>query len=514
MGKAGSPVPSGTQALINTAARMAQAGSVEDAIAKYREVLTSEPGHVTAHAQLGNLLVSMGRIKDGAAHIERSVPLAKATEGQALNLANQLARYGEVDRATKVADRFLMLHPKSPSVLTFKGVHQEKQNRHGEAMLTFRMCLKLAPGAPQATAGLARCYRRRKEYREAKTLLEACIASRSATDPSMNTLFNELGVTNEKLGLYDDAFEAYRRCGELERGTPEAKAFLESSLHDDIDRLTQWVQSGRFEETRERLIHPRTVDRRQLVFLLGFPRSGTTLTESVLSSHSQIESSDEMPLLSRAIKYLSEASGERDLVALMEGASAAGLAEAREAYWAEAEKHFDTGASVFIDKMPLNVINLPIIDILFPDSKIIVALRDPRDVCLSCFAQLFRLNAGMAQFTSWPGTTDFYRRVMGYWGNIKQSLRAPWVETRYEDLVVNLRERSGFLLEHIGVSWEDAILDHHEKAKERTSRTPNFQAIREPIHNKAIGKWKNYPSAMTSAHGNLHRFVEQLGYDG
>ena len=150
---------------------------------------------------------------------------------------------------------------------------------------------------------------------------------------------------------------------------------------------------------------------------------------------------------------------------------------------------------------------------VFPHAKIIVALRDPRDVCLSCFFQHFGLNPAMIKFLDWSSTTANYNKVMSYWLAIKPHLSLSWMEVRYEDTVSDLATQAGRLLQHIGVDWEDAVLSHYKRSSDSYVSTPSYQAVRAPVHKKAIARWKNYPEASLKALADLQPFIDAFGYE-
>jgi len=253
----------------------------------------------------------------------------------------------------------------------------------------------------------------------------------------------------------------------------------------------------------------------QFAFLVGFPRSGTTMTEQILEAHPDIVTGDEWPLItSIGREAMRLAGGNMSSAALVQRLSVGDVETLRKMYRGQVMDRFDGGVKcrVFVDKMPLNIIDLPFIQLVFPDAKIIVALRDPRDVCLSCFMQDFRLNNSMIHFLSLEDTTSFYSEVMGLYLDVKPKMSLDMVEIRYEDTVGDLAGSARRLLGSLGVEWSDEVLSFHEKARERMISTPSAAAVREPIHQRAVSRWRNYAKYFEPYQEKLRPLVEAFGY--
>ena len=139
----------------------------------------------------------------------------------------------------------------------------------------------------------------------------------------------------------------------------------------------------------------------------------------------------------------------------------------------------------------MNIVHLGLIARLFPDARILLALRDPRDVCLSCYLQTFEMNPAMSQFLDLEDTARFYASVMGLWLHYKRTLRLNCLETRYEDVVDNLETAARRLLNFIGLGWDPAVLEFYEAARQRRVYTPSYQAVTQPVYRGSAGKWQH-----------------------
>ena len=168
---------------------------------------------------------------------------------------------------------------------------------------------------------------------------------------------------------------------------------------------------------------------------------------------------------------------------------------------------------ILVDKMPLNIVELGLINVLFPSAKVIVALRDPRDTCLSCFQQRFELTDSMVNFLDIQSTAQAYADVMGLWRHYKPILTLPVLEYRYEDLVADFDGTVGRILEFIGLPWDEAIQGYREAAGKRAIRTPSYQAVTAPVSAQAVGKWKAYEDGLAPVLPVLAPLVAAFGYD-
>ena len=172
-----------------------------------------------------------------------------------------------------------------------------------------------------------------------------------------------------------------------------------------------------------------------------------------------------------------------------------------------------TGLFRILDKMPLNLVDVGFINALFPKAKLIVALRDPRDVCLSCFMQPFQLNGAMKNYLSRERTVEFYANVMDLWLHLRDLITLPYIEVRYEKTVHDLEGQARRMLDFLGLEFHAAVLEFQEHARQKFITTPSFESVIEPVHSRAIGRWSNYASQMEHQMPKLQPFIQAFGYE-
>ena len=195
--------------------------------------------------------------------------------------------------------------------------------------------------------------------------------------------------------------------------------------------------------------------------------------ERALKAHPGILTTDERSPLAPILAELSASGGYPDDLGRLTGGEIAAL---QDRFWTVAEtQHGPLDGRLLVDKMPLNIVNLGLANGLFPEARVLVALRDPRDACLSCVMQRFQFSDAMANFRDLEHTAASYVAVMELWLHYRQALSLPWMEYRYEDLVADFRATLEAVLAFIGVDWDDAVMAFAERAKEQVITTPSYR---------------------------------------
>jgi hypothetical protein len=246
------------------------------------------------------------------------------------------------------------------------------------------------------------------------------------------------------------------------------------------------------------------------VFVVGFPRSGTTLLEQVLAGHPSVETLEEAPTLAAHQQaFLSDDAGCARLAAL----SDAGVASWQARYWDEARRCGATlGKQVFVDKAPAGTLYLPLIARLFPRAKVLFALRDPRDVVLSCFRSAFQMNAMTYGFTTLAGAADCYAACMAMAEVYREKLPLTLLEVRHEAFVADPAGELDRITAFLGIEADPAMLDVSGTMAGRVVLTPSAPQLREGINARRLGRWRNYADALEPILPVLEPWVARFGY--
>ncbi len=250
------------------------------------------------------------------------------------------------------------------------------------------------------------------------------------------------------------------------------------------------------------------------VFLVGFPRSGTTLLEQLLDAHAGLASFDEQPFLQRLVTRINERHrpGYPEAIADLTEADARAL---RRHYHADVARVLPAlGARRAVDKNPLNLVRLPLVATLFPQAQVLLALRHPCDVVLSCYMQNFRSPAFAITFETLASTAAMYARVMAHFHAWRERLPLPLHVVRYEDLVADVSGVGQALFGFLGLPWSEDLAAFTERARSKGAiSTPSYAQVVKPVNQRAVGRWQRYrPWFEGEALETLQPWIERLGY--
>ena len=246
------------------------------------------------------------------------------------------------------------------------------------------------------------------------------------------------------------------------------------------------------------------------VFLLGFPRSGTTLLEQVLAVHPRVATLEEAPTLAAA--YQAFLSGPDACAALMNLGPDEAAAWAEHYWTAVRARGIGVAGRLFVDKQPAGTLTLPIIARLFPEAKILFALRDPRDVVLSCFRQSFRMNATTYAFTDLPEAAACYDACMRLAETARARLPLAWADVRHEALVEDFDAELARILDFLELEPCAAMTDFAQAAAKRTIRTPSAPQVRAGLNRRGLGRWRDYQDELAPVLPILAPWVERFSY--
>ena len=532
------------EAHMNLGNILLELNDVEPAIASHRRAVRLKPNLALAHHNLGIAYRAAGRLEEAAGSFRQSSALDPAGFDSPFSLGVALKDLGRFDDALEYLNRARRLRPGDAPCARAIGLLLRDMDRPREALDHLGAAIELEPEHPDAHAGLAgalETLNRRgeagKAARKALTLdgehipaaivlarIERSEGQAAAARDRLRRLqdagvalgapaFTELGQAHDRLGEYEEAFDAFARAKRhmSEKVGDAAKAWRANYLRH-IGRYRKWYDPSRAAGW-EAPAHP--TYRAAPVFFVGFPRSGTTLLEQILDSHPGLATSGEEPLLTRLQQALPKILGRDDAFPeVLDGLGPDEVAALGEWYMGEAERRLgiDLVAPRLVNKLPLNIVNLGLARRIFPAAPVIVALRDPRDVVLSCFMQNFRVNQAMAHFLSVEGTARLYAAVMELWLHYRSDAGLNAIEYRYEDLVTDTEDVARRVFDFLGEPWDDSVLQYQSRASERFVSTPSYADVSTPIYDRSIGRWRNYARHLAPALPILAPFVREFGY--
>ncbi|MGD1087728.1 MAG: sulfotransferase [Verrucomicrobiota bacterium] len=434
---------------------------------------------------------------------------------EALATAGRLSiDFGRPQMAEDYFRRTLEQKDAAPDTIARLAELYECLHRAKDAAAMVERALQLDNACPLARLTQAKLHRQVGRLAEAEQVLRPIL---TAADRELRVRgFYELGGIYDRQGRYDEAMTAFLDAKALL--LPDAPPLLaqSQSIHNYLKEmqngvsaeiLQRWFDSG-----RELLQPPH-----RLAFLGGNARSGTTLLEQVLDSHPDIVSAEETTIfLDKAYHPLIRRMPPgAPMLAALDAALVESLRQVRERYFHSMESFLGNpvGHHLLIDKNPsIQALIIAFVRI-FPEIKLIVALRDPRDVVLSCFMQPhWPTSTGNVTLLNLEATVRTYTRVMGIWRTLQPLIKNPFLEVRYEDMVDDLESVARRTLDFLGVPWDARVLAFDEHARKKLLRSPTYADVTQKVYKRARGRWHNYRKYLEPHLQKLEPLVKAFGY--
>jgi len=389
----------------------------------------------------------------------------------------------------------------------------ERHRRSEAAAGLVERALQSDAVCPPALLLRARLQRQAGQFESAEQLLRAFPTT---AEPALRvSAAYELGGILDRQGRYDEAMSAWLEAKawlqpQAARPAAELKIMRARVRHlttnASAEVLQQWFDAS------AQLPPPH-----RLALLAGHPRSGTTLLEQVLDSHPDIISAEETEIFNQDA-YIPLMRGQPDDIAMYSALATATpgtLQQTRQNYFRAIELSLGQPVTkrLLIDKNPSYTFLIPALIRIFPEIKLLIALRDPRDVVLSCFMQNLPLNQVGAACLTLAGTAEEYTDLMGTWQAIKPRMRNPWLEVRYEDMVEDLETVARKTLDFLEVNWDSKVLGFDAHARQKMVRSPTYADVTQPVYKRAVGRWRNYQKHLEPHLEKLEPFIKAFGYE-
>jgi tetratricopeptide (TPR) repeat protein len=488
--------PDDPDTLLTIAQALSKADRAREAIDTCRRALALAPDSTAAHFQLALLLKQAGDAEGAAASYRAALDRDPAMADARLNLGNILFDQSRMAEALAQFESYSKLRPNSVESEMNKAECHMAVGDFDAVRACLERTLAIEPGHVKAHAGLAQI----KQFEtgdERIVELEALLARPSLADAERLDAGFALGKILDDLGRYDEAFERYGAANAV-WGAPQP---FDANRHAGlVSRQIRTFDRTFFDKRTDAGGSPSE----QPVFIVGMPRSGTSLVEQVIASHSEAFGAGERPDINRLSYDLPALIGASDpfpeCVDRLDGTSTERLgAEYLAALSGLAPEAGE--ARRITDKMPGNFLHLGLIAVLFPRARVVHCRRDPMDTCLSCYFQNFVAEHEYAYDLSDLGAYyREYERLMVHW---RETLPLPMFEVAYEDLIADQERVSRELITFCGLEWDDACLRFHET--ERLVRTASYWQVRQPIYDSSVERWRNYDAHLAPLRRALGR---------
>lgn len=502
-----------------------QHGQLDAAIPAYHEALQLAPEDWESWNNLGNCYSQSGDVTGAISAFEQAINRAP---GQGLpelflNLSQALGTVSNREARLRTAAEAARRYPRHPSVQIEHGLALIGAGRNAEAIAVLEAAAKAETGFGEAHLELGLIYEHANQLEALDGLIEA--GERMAATPAWNFLkawslrrsghFEAAALlaaavpdiinpvrtaqlraeTADRLGDADEAFRQFTAMNQASALATRASSPLSYRAVIEAQTAAMMPPPG----------PPIAEDETAPIFVVGFPRSGTTLLDTLLSALPELQVFEELPLL---------AGVEVEFPGLASSTDAALIVAARAHYrMLAAEAEGPAAGRRIVDKHPLHMTKLPLIGRLFPSAQIVLVERHPCDAVLSCFMANFMLNTAMRSFTDLEEAARTYDAVFA---NITRAVELHPMQlhrVRYERMVADLEAEMRLLLEFLGLDWRPEVLDNQASAAARgTVRTASYAQIGQPLYQRAVGRWERYRTQLEPTLPILEPWIRLLGY--
>lgn len=488
------------------------------------------PDDAILRRSLGHALARRGDFRAASAALDAAVQLDPADVETRVALAEMLADLDEPESALAAFRDASEMAPNRPDLMIGEARSLVKLRRFDDAEMLYRAVLAIAPADVECVREFGLLLERVGRFEELGPLVDDAIIA--GLDPAQLSLLQSMLAFRAK--DYSHALDLARAAPDDD---PVRRLRLASKIHEarghsgqafeaaksmniaapDHDRWRQRGASARSEIRRLAAamtpdwVRSMSVDspgeRPPPAFIVGFPRSGTTLLDTFLMGHPSVSVLEEEPMLEAAKAVVGD-------LALLPTFDKSKITLARAAYFTDLDRRIDPSfQGLVVDKMPFNMLGAALIHRMFPDAKIIFAQRHPCDVVLSGFMQSFRLNDGMASFLNLTDAADLYDSSMCLWSASRALLPLDVEDLVYERLVEHPEDVLRKLIAFLDLEWHDELLDHQATARRRgTIITPSYDQVTQPISRTAVGRWRLVEQQMAPVLPILLPWAERLGY--
>jgi tetratricopeptide (TPR) repeat protein len=487
-------------------------GSPDKAEKIYREILKKDPDHVEAARLLAGIAVNHERYREAEVFLQRAVKLAPDYTRAWADLANVQRELDKIDEAIGSATRVMELAPDLPeshmlyaAAIGLAGRHEDAIEMYGkaiaaspwragamcsmahhlktigrqdEAIAQYRASIAARPDHAEAYWSLANLKTFRFEDAEVAAM-EALLENERLPDLSRAQVHNALGFAYEARRNFDRAFSHFDQCNRIRRLSESYDPVDTESTHDRVTEMFSEVFLG---QKGADPVQPTPI------LIVGLPRSGSTLLEQILASHSQVDATHELGDLTRSVQTLRRRSHNQERFPEFLGKTrAAGWSRIGREYLKRTAR-YRQGAPYFVDKNPNNFIFAGVVKLAMPNAKVINARRHPLDSCLGAYKQLFASGQPFTYDMTELGEYYLqYQRLMDHWHSVMPGFV---LDVHYEDVVSDLETQVRRLLDFCGLPFEEACLNFHET--KRAVKTASSEQVRQPIYSSSLNRWRNY----------------------
>jgi tetratricopeptide (TPR) repeat protein len=488
-------------------------GQQNDALALYAAAVREEPNNVRAYVMLARAYAELFKFELMEQTLARLVRRAPRHPGVHHYVGELYGSLKLPDRAvTNYAKAARLLGAGPPTWMELASLH-EQAHRLDEAEELIERTVRAGFNLPIVALVRGRIQHRQNRPEQAEATFRGLIERVPKDSDWASQAWSELALMKDKQGDFAGALHAMEQCKRSQREFEKPYLRVSENVNSQMREIIATVSRDDFRRWRD---ESTGFEPQPMALLTGFPRSGTTLLEQVLDAHPDLVSSEERDfvgceLLNRTIGRL----GKMPLLEALNALTVDQISHQRRQYFLFME--YLLGESIagrmHLDKNPAYNLTIPLVLRFFPETRLIIALRDPRDVVLSCYLRYLPLNAVSVNFLDVERTAHRYALDMTAWLKYRELIETPWCEIRYEDMVADAEKQARRALDTLSLPWDNQVLAYRQRLLDKKRVTsPTYAAVAEPIYTRAMGRWKNYERLLEPAMKTLEPFIREFGY--
>ena len=481
----------------------------EEAIVAYNNAISMKPNYSEAYCNLGNAYKEIGKLDEAIDFYRNAISINPNYAQVYNNLGKVFQEQDKLELAMEAYKKATSLKLEYSEAWTNGAEALEKWNKLDELDDWLKQAHKNFKIVPSDISYFqSKFLWRIKERKEALKLIST-INLKTLSENRKQGFLNLKAKCFESSQNFSKAYDCFLEMNLLAK---KSNTYLNSNSDKFFANTKNQLEQLKLKLTSRATDSEDNGETISPIFLVGFPRSGTTLMDTILRSHSKIEVLEEKPTVVAA-KAAIRKNGYNEIHNKVFSIDI--ISEARASYIKEFRKHIkssDTN-SVYIDKLPLNLIEVPLINQLFPSAKFILALRHPFDTILSCWMQDFEINAAMANMVDLDRIVDLYCIAMETFKICRSEYNLNVHTIRYEDLLEDLKGESSALLTFMDLTWETKMEDYRATALKRGRiNTPSYSQVSQPIYKEAKYRWVNYKEYLEKYSDQIEPWIQEFGY--
>lgn len=560
--------------ILNFAQSYVEKSNFEKASNIYKKILKKYPNNFDANFNLGTILAKKNKLEESVELLEKAASINPNLEKIFNNLGLIYLNLGNIEKALEKTNKAIYLNPNSSIAYNHLGLIYSNLGNFNEAIESYSKSLKFNPNNIQVNYNLGNLFKRINDVKNSEKYFHKTLELNQKHLPAYNNLLELYDISNQnekfkellkkgeinfennstidlfraklfyKLKKFkevvkilkninfgvDENFKENSRLELIAKSHDQLGNFKESyyffvknnNLSKKIDKnnankeifieiINKRIKYFTNLKVNDWEIEKKNDDFKDPVFLIGFPRSGTTLLDTILRSHPSIDVLEEKPIVDKYIEKL-----EKKIDYNFDNLKSSNerfKKEMRSFYFDQRKKYLNDKKKIIIDKMPLNIIYVGEIFRYFPKAKFILAIRNANDCVLSCFMQNFLLNHAMANFLNLKDASKMYDLVMKLWEIYTNKFSIDFHTIKYEDLISNFKGSVSDLLKFLDLSWSEEVSEFYKTSQTRgIIATPSYNQVNQPLYSKSIGRWKNYQKELIEEKQYLESWIKKYGY--